>query len=120
MLPSRKQKLTVRQSRIIDAVVTGMNQSQAAEHVDVSREYVCRLLKKDHILAEVLRRTEKTKSLCVPRAIANIVSLSEGAESERVRLDANFGLLDRAGHGRRSSDEFNIRHGELSVTIDLS
>lgn len=96
-----------------------MNQCQAAEHVGVSREYVCRLLKKDHILMEITRRIAKVKAIAVPRAIANVIALSERAASERVKLDANLGLLDRAGHTRHSPDELNIRHGELSVRIDL-
>ncbi len=45
--------LTIKQDEILQALVTGMNQTDAAEFVGVSREYVCRLCQMDHFLKEI-------------------------------------------------------------------
>jgi len=112
--------LTTKQEEILQALVTGMNQTDAAQYVGVSREYVCRLCQKDHFLQEVDKRVTKMKTLLAPRALANVARLAEGAKSERVRLDANLGILDRSGHGKDESNVVRFQHGELSVHIDLS
>ncbi len=112
--------LTIKQEEILQALVTGMNQTDAAQFVGVSREYVCRLCQKDHFLKEIDKRVQKMKTLLAPRALSNVVKLAEGAKSERVRLDANLGILDRSGHGRNESNVVKFQHGELNVHIDLS
>jgi hypothetical protein len=112
--------LTEKQELVLQALVTGMNQTDAAKHVGVSREYVCRLCQKDHFLGEVDKRVRRMKTLLAPIALANVVRIAETAESERVRLDANLGILDRAGHGRSDNNIIAFKHGELTVNIDLS
>ena len=112
--------LTTKQEEILQALVTGMNQTEAAHFVGVSREYVCRLCQKDHFLKEVDKRVQKMKSLLAPRALANVAKLAEGAKSERVRLDANLGILDRSGHGKDEKNVISFKQDELSVFIDLS
>ena len=63
----------------------------------------------------------KLKTLLAPRALSNVAKLGlEGARSERVRLDANLGLLDRSGHGRSDSNVIQFQHDDLVVNIDIS
>lgn len=112
--------LTEKQELVLQALVTGMNQTDAAKHVGVSREYVCRLCQKDHFLGEVDKRVRRMKTLLAPVALANVVRIAETAESERVRLDANLGILDRAGHSRANNDVISFKHDDLVVHIDLS
>ena len=112
--------LTVKQEEILKALVTGMNQTEAAKHVGVSREYVCRLCQKGHFLQEIDKRVQRMKTLLAPRALSNVARLAEGAQSERVRLDANLGILDRSGHGVRDSDVLHIKQDNIVINIDLS
>jgi hypothetical protein len=116
----RKTHLTSKQDTILQALVTGMNQTDAAKHVGVSREYVCRLCQKDHFLTEINRRVQRMKTMLAPRALANVALLADTAESERIRLDASLGLLDRSGHGKHDSDVIRSEHGNVIVNIDLS
>jgi hypothetical protein len=117
--PSEPPKLTSKQKAILQALVTGMTQADAARIVGVSREYVCRLCKEDHFVQEIGRRVDRLKALLAPRALANVAALADGAKSERVRLEANLGLLDRAGHGRDSADRLAFRDRDLIVNIVL-
>jgi phage terminase small subunit len=112
--------LTPKQEEILQALVTGMNQTDAAKRVGVSREYVCRLCQQDHFLHEIDRRVQRMKVLLAPRALANVTRMAEAAKSERVRLDANLGILDRSGHAREDKNVMQVQHGEISINIDLS
>jgi hypothetical protein len=116
---SEPAKLTSKQEVILQALVTGVTQADAARIAGVSREYVCRLCKEDHFVTEISRRVDRLKALLAPRALANVAALADGAKSERVRLEANLGILDRAGHGRESSDRLAFRDRDLIVNINL-
>ena len=59
-------------------------------------------------------------TLLAPRALANVASMADNAVSERVKLDANLGILDRAGHGLKDADVISIQSEELNVYINLS
>ena len=113
-------KLTSKQEEILQALVTGMNQTDAAEFVGVSREYVCRLCQKDHFLREIDRRVQRMKTLLAPRALSNVARMAESAKSERVRLDANLGILDRSGHGKNHKNIMQAQAGDVRIHIDLS
>ena len=112
--------LTAKQEEILQALVTGMNQTEAAKFVGVSREYVCRLCQKDHFLREIDKRVHRMKTLLAPRALSNVAKLAEEAKSERVRLDANLGILDRSGHGVRDKEIIHMEEDNFVIHIDLS
>jgi hypothetical protein len=118
--PDSTPGLTPKQEEILQALVTGMNQTDAAEFVGVSREYVCRLCQKDHFLREIDKRVQRMKTLLAPRALANVAKMAESAKSERVRLDANLGILDRSGHGRADGNVISLQHEDINIVIDLS
>jgi hypothetical protein len=112
--------LTEKQLEIVECLVTGMNQTEAAKFVGVSREYVCRLCQQDHFLQEIDNRVQRLKTLLAPRALANVAKMAEVAKSERVRLDANLGILDRTGHGRADANVISMKHSDVTIHIDLS
>jgi hypothetical protein len=114
-----REVLTDKQEQILQALVTGMNQTESAEAVGVSREYVCRLCHQDHFLTELDRRVMRAKRLLAPRALANVARLASDAKSERIQLDASLGILDRSGHDRESMVT-RIGGGDITVIIDLS
>ena len=114
-------ELTPKQQDILSALVTGMNQTESAKHVGVSREYVCRLCQQDHFLREIDRRVSRMKTLLAPRALMNVVKLADTADSERVQLDANLGILDRTGHGKRDGGVMELRNdAKVIFTVDLT
>ena len=112
--------LRPKQIKIIDCLVTGKNQTETAKIVGVSREYVNRLCRQDHILREIDRRLMNVKTMLAPRMSANVANLADNAESERIRLDASLGILDRTGHSKGDQNRIEFRHEDLVVHIDLS
>ena len=116
---AKQDRLTSKQEAVLQALVTGMNQTQAAKSAGVTREYVCRLCQKDHFLAEIEHRVQRMKKLLAPGALANVAKLAANAKSERIRLDANLGLLDRSGHSKSDGALLSVGSKQVSVIIDL-
>ena len=56
---------------------------------------------------------QKVKTLLAPRALSNVAKLANGGKFERVRLDANLGILDRVDHSKDESNVVKFKHGEL-------
>ena len=64
-------------------------------------------------------RTKKMIMDCVPGALTQLKSLSEGAESESVRLGAVKDILDRAGLKPTEKVQTEISHVETASTDEL-
>ena len=68
---------------------------------------------------EIEDRTKKMIMDCVPGALSQLKSLSEGAESESVRLGAVKDILDRAGLKPTEKVHTEISHVETASTDEL-
>jgi len=68
---------------------------------------------------EIEDRTKKMIMDCVPGALSQLKTLSEGAESESVRLGAVKDILDRAGLKPTEKVQTEISHVETASTDEL-
>ena len=68
---------------------------------------------------EIEDRTKKMIMDCVPGALSQLKSLSEGAESESVRLGAVKDILDRAGLKPTERIKTEVSHVETASTDEL-
>ncbi len=74
---------------------------------------------KNQFSKEIESRTRKMIQDCVPGALLQLKSLSEGAESESVRLGAVKDILDRAGLKPTEKVKTEISHVETASTDEL-
>ena len=74
---------------------------------------------KNQFEIEIEERTKKMIMDCVPGALTQLKSLSEGAESESVRLGAVKDILDRAGLKPTEKVQTEISHVETASTDEL-
>ena len=74
---------------------------------------------KNQFEAQIEERTKKMIMDCVPGALTQLKSLSEGAESESVRLGAVKDILDRAGLKPTEKVHTEISHVETASTDEL-
>lgn len=70
---------------------------------------------KNQFSREIEERTKKMIADFVPGALFQLKNLSEGAESESVKLGAVKDILDRAGYKPTEKIEQQISHGEKST-----
>ena len=68
---------------------------------------------------EIEDRTKKMIMDCVPGALSQLKTLSEGAESESVRLGAVKDILDRAGLKPTEKVQTEISHVETASTDEF-
>jgi len=122
VVPSRVDNKTIQlsenQINVVECLVNGMTQKLAAKTVGVAPETVSRMLRKDHVLQHLNRRMNHRMAALAPMALNKVAQLADGAESERIMLDASFGLLDRAGYGKPDSS-VRITAGDVNIHIDL-
>ena len=74
---------------------------------------------KNQFEAQIEERTKKMIMDCVPGALTQLKTLSEGAESESVRLGAVKDILDRAGLKPTEKVQTEISHVETASTDEL-
>jgi phage terminase small subunit len=74
---------------------------------------------KNQFSKEIEARTRKLIQDCVPGALSQLKSLSEGAESESVRLGAVKDILDRAGLKPTEKIKQEVSHVEEKSTEEL-
>ena len=74
---------------------------------------------KNQFETQIEERTKKMIMDCVPGALTQLKSLSEGAESESVRLGAVKDILDRAGLKPTEKVQTEISHVETASTDEL-
>jgi phage terminase small subunit len=74
---------------------------------------------KNQFSKEIESRTRKMIQDCVPGALLQLKSLSEGAESESVRLGAVKDILDRAGLKPTEKIKQEVSHVEEKSTEEL-
>ena len=74
---------------------------------------------KNQFSREIEARTRKLIQDCVPGALSQLKSLSEGAESESVRLGSVKDILDRAGLKPTEKIKQEVSHVEEKSTEEL-
>ena len=110
---------TNQQERFIEQYCLSGNATKAAEVAGYSHpKQRGHELKKRYEL-EIEDRTKKMIMDCVPGALSQLKTLSEGAESESVRFQATRDILDRAGLKPAEKIKTEISHVETASTDEL-
>ena len=118
MAISNKAKLLV--DTIVAKGCTITEASKLAGYKGVSsRVSASRMLHKPEVQAYMMAQVQKKIALGSTKAINTIVNLSDGANSEYVRLEASKDILDRAGFKAPDKHQHLI-DGNFSINIDLT
>lgn len=121
---TNNQSLTQLQQSFVDNyLANGGNGKQAcitagysenSAHVQASK-----LVKLPHIQQALLKGTAEAIGLGSAKAVQKLVSLSGGAKSEYVQLEASKDILDRAGFKPPERTQ-HLLDGDIKISIDLS
>mgnify|MGYP003135462730 FL=1 len=110
---------TSKQERFIDQYCLTGNATKSAEFAGYGSPKQRGHELKNQFAFEIEDRTRKMIQDCVPGALSQLKSLSEGAESESVRLGAVKDILDRAGMKPADRIQQEISHVEGKSTAEL-
>jgi len=110
---------TSKQERFIEQYCLTGNAAGAAEWAGYGSPKQRGYELKNQFAFEIEERTRKMIQDCVPGALSQLKSLSEGAESESVRLGAVKDILDRAGLKPADKIQQEISHIEGKSTAEL-
>ena len=110
---------TSKQDRFIEQYCLTGNAAGAAEWAGYGSPKQRGHELKNKFALEIEERTRKMIQDCVPGALSQLKSLSEGAESESVRLGAVKDILDRAGMKPADRIQQEISHVENASTDEL-
>lgn len=95
--------LTQEQDRMIDEIIKGTSIAEIARLLTISRQTIYVWLRKDYISAELENRRKLFKKRAndnivkdVNTYVDNIKLLANGSKDEKIRLQANKYLIDRA------------------------
>jgi len=117
-------KLTDKQTALVDTLVArGCTIKDAAEIAgyakgDAGRVTAQKTLKLPHVQAYMMQAIGEQLGVSATLAAARLVSLSGGAKSEYVQLEASKDILDRAGF-KAPDKHMHLHAGEIKVSIDL-
>ena len=119
-LPAEPEFTFKWQRLVAEMVENGGNVAEAAEtagYTDVRGAY--RALREAHVQEALIDGLRSRLARLGPAALQSLLSLSQSARSEKVRLDAATAVLDRLGiqavdHGSA------VRIGEVNINVDLS
>tara|TARA_R110000824_G_scaffold81223_1_gene204150 strand:- start:187 stop:570 length:384 start_codon:yes stop_codon:yes gene_type:complete len=84
-----------------------------------SRVSASKMLRKPEVQAYMYQEIQRAFGLHSARAISKLSSLSNGAKSEYVQLEASKDILDRAGFKAPDKHQHLVA-GNFSINIDLS
>ena len=110
---------TSKQERFIEQYCLTGNAAGAAEWAGYGSPKQRGYELKNQFAFEIEERTRKMIQDCVPGALSQLKLLSEGAESESVRLGAVKDILDRAGLKPADKIQQEISHIEGKSTAEL-
>lgn len=77
------------------------------------------MLRKPEVQAYMMSEIQRSFGLSSAKASARLLSLSQGAKSEYVQLEASKDILDRAGFKAPEKHQ-HLVGGNFSINIDLS
>jgi len=121
---SPKDKLTFKQRALVDALVTtGCTITEASQKAgyakgEAGRVIASRTLRLPKVQSYMMNQIASTVGLGAIQASKTLTSLSGGAKSEYVRLEASRDILDRVGIRAPDKVQHSVS-GELSIKIDL-
>jgi len=84
-----------------------------------SRVSASRMLRKPEVQAYMMQEIQRSLGLNSAKAASRLVTLSQGAKSEYVQLEASKDILDRAGFKAPEKHQ-HLVGGDFSINIDLS
>ncbi len=84
-----------------------------------ARVSASRMLRKPEVQAYMMQEINRSLGLNSAKASAKLVSLSQGAKSEYVQLEASKDILDRAGFKAPEKHQ-HLVGGDFSINIDLT
>ncbi len=121
---SPKDKLTAKQRALVDALVTtGCTITKGAEIAgyakgEAGRVIASRTLRLPKVQSYMMNQIASTEGMGAIQASKTLTTLSGGAKSEYVRLEASRDILDRVGIRAPDKVQHSVS-GELSIKIDL-
>jgi hypothetical protein len=119
-----KPTLTKRQMALVEAyVANGGNLSKAAEEAGYApgnsgRVTAWKTMKLPYVQQMLMQKTAEAFGMHAVKALGKIASLSDGAKSEYVQLEASKDILDRAGFKPIERHQMQVA-GDIRVQIDL-
>lgn len=84
-----------------------------------ARVSASRMLRKPEVQAYMMQEIQRSLGLNSAKAASRLVTLSQGAKSEYVQLEASKDILDRAGFKAPEKHQ-HLVGGDFSINIDLS
>jgi len=110
--------------KLVDTLVaTGCTITEASKLAgykgNSSRVSASKMLRKPEVQAYMMSEIQRSFGLSSAKASARLLSLSQGAKSEYVQLEASKDILDRAGFKAPEKHQ-HLVGGNFSINIDLS
>ena len=121
---SPKDKLTYKQRLLVDTLVTtGCTITEASQKAgyakgEAGRVIASRTLRLPKVQSYMMNQIASTVGMGAIQASKTLTTLSGGAKSEYVRLEASRDILDRVGIRAPDKVQHSVS-GELSIKIDL-
>lgn len=118
-------ELTDKQRALVDTLVAeGCSLRQAAESAgyakgEAGRVTASKTLKLPHVQQYMMQSVADSLGMSATKAAHKLLTLSQGARSEYVQLEASKDILDRAGF-KPVDRSMHLHAGEIKVSIDLS
>ena len=121
---SEETKISGKAKSLVDTLVaTGCTITEASKLAgykgNSSRVSASKMLRKPEVQAYMMSEIQRSFGLSSAKASARLLSLSQGAKSEYVQLEASKDILDRAGY-KPIEKSMNLVAGTIQVSIDLT
>ena len=121
---SEETKISGKAKSLVDTLVaTGCTITEASKLAgykgNSARVSASRMLRKPEVQAYMMQEINRSLGLNSAKASAKLVSLSQGAKSEYVQLEASKDILDRAGFKAPEKHQ-HLVGGDFSINIDLT
>ena len=119
-----KADISAKAKKLVDTLVaTGCTITEASKLAgykgNSSRVSASKMLRKPEVQAYMMSEIQRSFGLSSAKASARLLSLSQGAKSEYVQLEASKDILDRAGF-KPPDRHMHLHAGDIAVQIDLS
>ena len=117
--------LTAKQRSLVDTLVaTGCTITEASQVAgyakgESGRVSASKALKRPAVQAYMMQQVSESIGLNATKASHKLLTLSQGARSEYVQLEASKDILDRAGFKAPEKHQ-HLVGGDFSINIDLS
>ena len=118
------ESINPRAKLLVDTLVsTGCSIKEASKVAgykgNSARVSASKMLHKPEVQAYMMSRIQQTIGISSAKAVNKLMSLSNGAKSEYVQLEASKDILDRAGFKAPDKHQHLVA-GNFSVKIDLT